>query len=130
MAKKKIELDLKRTVVAFVNGVKVINCTDRMMFFLDDTGLVPVGPCGLMIEAEKIQQRYLSSGKASLFKVEYKKTEKGQKAIREIRAQCGDEVYILGSEEAMKAYKALVHRPKLVFPDQSFFDTVNFEIYL
>lgn len=131
MAKKKPELNLKPAVVTFANGVKVINCTDQMLFFVDDAaGLVPVAPSGLVIETKKIQQRYLSAGAANLFKIEYEKTEEGEKAVKKIREQCGDDVYILGSEEAMKAYKALVHRPKLVFPDQSFFDTQNFEIYL
>jgi hypothetical protein len=103
-----------------------------MMFFLDDGGgLVPVAPCGMVIGVVRRAEVYSSSGgKARLFKKVYEKTEEGLAAIRNIWVEDGDDVKIIGTEEDARAYKGMVVRPKLVFPDQSFFDTVNFEIFL
>lgn len=117
-------------ITRFSNGVRVVNCTDKMLFFLDDDGLVPVAPCGMSLGMVRKADEYLVSGGAKLFKRVYEKTESGLATIRNIRTEFGDEVQIVGTEEDAKAYKGMVVRPKLVFPDQSFFDTVNFEIFL
>lgn len=117
-------------VTQFTNGVKVVNCTNEMLFFLDDDGLVPVAPCGMVLGVVKNIHEYLTSGGAKLFKRVYEKTESGLATIRNIRTEFGDEVQIIGTEDAARAYKGVVVRPRLVFSDQSFFEIQNFEIYL
>jgi hypothetical protein len=101
-----------------------------MMFFVDDTGLVPVAPCGMVLGVVRRMDEYLTSGNARLFKRVYEKTEEGLKSIGSIRIEYGDDVKIIGTEEDAKAYKGMVVRPNLVFSDQSFFGTEAFEIFL
>ena len=116
-------------VTQFSNGVSVINCTNEMMFFLDDE-LVPVAPCGMTLGVVRKIDEYQTTGKARLFKRVYEKTEKGLEVIKNIRKEHGDEVKIIGTEEDAKAYKGMVVRPRLVFPDESFLDNLYFEIFL